>query len=224
MAYKDTILPKPTNMTIALIDKHPIALRGLYLLLKNQFKEVTILQSDSVLTFYKLFRSQNPDIIILGISQDLNDNNVGFINLIKQNHPKAAIILYDENPGSTLVFHYLKTGIFGYLSKQNNVNELTKCIKSVLNGKKYMSDEILNLILNQHITEKNDLFIDNGLLTSREYEIAHYLSQGMKTSLIAQTLGRKMSTISTIKTNIFKKLQVRNILELRELMKPDNVT
>lgn len=209
-------------MTIALIDKHPITRRGLFLLLKNQFKEAVILQSESILTFYKLFRNQDPDLIILGISQDINDNNIGFINFIRQNYPKGPIILYDENPGSSLVFHYLKTGIFGYLSKQNNILELTECIESVLNGKRYICNEILNLILSQHLTEKKDIYKDNGLLTSREYEIAHYLSQGMKTSLIAQTLGRKMSTISTIKTNIFKKLQVGNILELRALMQPNN--
>jgi DNA-binding NarL/FixJ family response regulator len=53
------------------------------------------------------------------------------------------------------------------------------------------------------------------VLTNRESEIAKYLSQGMTTSWIANELGRKASTISTIKHSIFKKMKVDNILELR---------
>jgi DNA-binding NarL/FixJ family response regulator len=46
--------------------------------------------------------------------------------------------------------------------------------------------------------------------------VAQYLAEGMQTSWIAHKLNRKVSTISTIKSNIFHKLQIDNILKLRE--------
>ncbi|WP_221393266.1 response regulator transcription factor [Dyadobacter sp. NIV53] len=207
-------------MTIALIDKHPILRTGLVFFIKDHFTEATILESDSIVTFYESYRDQKPDLIILGISQDSNSNNLNFINLVKKKYPKAAIVLYDEKPGTSMGFHYLKAGVKGYLSKQNNLTELIDCITDVLKGKRYICNDVLEIILDGNFVEKIDSQEENISLTSREYEIAQYLSQGMKTSLIAQTLGRKMSTISTIKTNIFKKLEVDNILKLREVLLP----
>ena len=208
-------------MNIVLIDKHPILRTGLAFFLKDHFNEATILESDSVTTFHESYRDQKPDLIILGISQDSTGNNLSFINIVKKKYPKASIVLYDEKPGTSMVFHYLKAGIKGYLSKQNNLTELIDCISDVLKGRRYICNEVLEIILNGNFVEKNTSMDENMSLTSREYEIAQYLSQGMKTSLIAQTLGRKMSTISTIKTNIFKKLDVDNILKLREVLLPN---
>ena len=207
-------------MTIALIDKHPILRTGLVFFLKDHFNEATILESDSITTFNESYKDQKPELIILGISQDSSANNLSFINLVKKKYPKSSIVLYDEKPGTSMVFHYLKAGVKGYLSKQNNLTELIDCITDVLKGKRYICNDVLEIILDGNFVEKNVTPEDNNPLTSREYEIAQYLSQGMKTSLIAQTLGRKMSTISTIKTNIFKKLDVDNILKLREVMLP----
>jgi DNA-binding NarL/FixJ family response regulator len=57
-------------------------------------------------------------------------------------------------------------------------------------------------------------------LSSQEYEIASQLLKGLSTNNIAQKIGRKATTISTIKNNIFKKLEVDNIIKLPRVLTP----
>ena len=54
-------------------------------------------------------------------------------------------------------------------------------------------------------------------LATRELEVYHMLSKGMKTSEIAKALSLKANTISTIKKVIFKKLGISSIFELYKL-------
>ena len=58
-------------------------------------------------------------------------------------------------------------------------------------------------------------------LSKREQEVFKYLITGCKTNNIAETLGLKSNTISTIKRNIFFKLKVDSTIELYNLfLKP----
>lgn len=209
--------------TIALIDNHPIIRTGLGLFLKKSFDEVTVMESDSILSLYTLDPNQVPDLVILGISQSSFNENLGLINATKKYFSSSHIIIYDETPRSSLVLHYLRAGAKGYLTKLNSANELVDCIGEVLKGKRYICNEVFDVILDRYPFEKMKSSKVNELLTSREFEIAKYLSEGMKTSSIAQKLGRKASTISTTKNNIYKKLHVDNILKLREAILPEPV-
>lgn len=54
-------------------------------------------------------------------------------------------------------------------------------------------------------------------LATRELEVYHMLSKGMKTSEIANKLSLKANTISTIKKVIFNKLEIQSNFELYQL-------
>ena len=59
-------------------------------------------------------------------------------------------------------------------------------------------------------------------LATRELEVYHMLTKGMKTSEIAKALSLKANTISTIKKVIFKKLGIASIFELYKLSENAN--
>jgi len=60
------------------------------------------------------------------------------------------------------------------------------------------------------------IYFENKL-SKREQEVFKYLISGSKTSNIADVLGLKPNTISTIKRNIFFKLKVDSLIELYDL-------
>lgn len=59
-------------------------------------------------------------------------------------------------------------------------------------------------------------------LATRELEVYHMLTKGMKTSEIAKALSLKANTISTIKKVIFRKLGIASIFELYKLSENAN--
>jgi DNA-binding NarL/FixJ family response regulator len=60
------------------------------------------------------------------------------------------------------------------------------------------------------------IYFENKL-SKREQEVVKYLISGSKTSNIADVLGLKPNTISTMKRNIFDKLKVDSLIQLYDL-------
>lgn len=212
-------------MKIALIDKHPVLRRGLDEILHTHFETATILESDSVIHFRESFPDLYPDMIIIGVGHVGDDKKMNPIIMTRKLYPKGNVIIYDETLNPSMISRYLKIGVSGYLSKDADLNELIECVKDVASGKRYLNSDALLWMLNTINFEKKIKFVTrkNIDLTLREREIAGYLADGMRTSWIAHKLGRKSSTISTIKYNIYKKLDVDNVLALRDVIKLESV-
>jgi DNA-binding NarL/FixJ family response regulator len=200
--------------TLAIIDKQPILRLGIRLFLEAKSKDFTILTADNMQHFTPMQPDHKPDLFIIGTGIGLKTDNFELIKSIRKQFSDAAILLYDQKPDPALLPLYLKNGIKGYMSKQNDLEELHTCIWQVLAGKKYICRQIQDMNINLALKSRKN----SSALSSREYEVASYLSQGMKMTWIAHTLGIKISTASTLKNKIFAKMKVENILQLREAM------
>lgn len=206
-------------MIIALVDKHPILRIGLSLYIKDVFKQIEIVEADNISMLNPIFPIKQQLIIILGFNQENQASHFTDILLAKSRFPTALIIVYEDSIDDALAIKHLHTDINGYLTKQSTLSELKDCISEVLKGKSYIPHTVLKLMFENHSNRPaHHRSSTRHRLTSREHEVATYLSMGMRTSWIAQKLNRKSSTISTIKSSIYLKLDVDNIIELREIL------
>lgn len=206
-------------MIVAVIDKFPVLRLGLKLFLNDQIADLTVVDSQSVTSLSQDYPALKVDLIILGIGPPVSSKigNIALISHAKKRHPSVNFIVYDEVPEPAMVLNYLDAGISGYLSKQGDGPELIDCVREVMQGKKYISQQVLNLVLERErflstAVEKKDT------LTGRELEIAAYLCEGLGTNLIAARLNLKPSTVSTFKLHIFNKLKISNIIHLKAEM------
>jgi DNA-binding NarL/FixJ family response regulator len=207
------------NSTIGLIDKDIITRLGIGVIIaKNYGSE--ILEADDFQSYMELYPNKNPDIIILG---NYNSPQEGFetTQKLRRLFPNLPIVVYDENESSDLALIYLKLGVSAYLKKNALPGELLSCLQGVMMGKKYVSQDMLQNLLSS-LRGKANRSETFPALTGRESQIADMLCKGMRTKNIAHSLGRKPSTISTIKYTIFKKLHVNNILELSNVLGHQN--
>ena len=216
-------------INLAIIDKYPVVRIGIKIFLKDHFPEMDVVEADSISSLQNTDPDIKPDLIILGVSQGNDRNNIAILKSAKQSYPASKFILYVEASGSTssgsdlvvkdLIISYLKIGVDGYLSKLNNLSELETCISDIRKGKHYIcSDALFAMLLTDHAGGEKVVNKVFHQLTSRELEVAKYLSEGMPTKTIARKLGRAPSTISTTKANIFKKLNVDNVIKLRDII------
>lgn len=205
-------------MKIVVIDNFPILRSGITTFLKEHFPNATLLETGTISSFSEQVHKVKVDLFILGISESSNTDNLATIDQIRKMHPDSKFIGYDEKPEAGRILSYMNSGTSGYISKHAELTELKKCIREVLEGRKFISQDIISLLIN-HKERTDDTqirYLKRTRLTAHEYEIAKYLSEGMKTGWIATLLNRKASTISTIKSTIYKKLEVDNIVTLRE--------
>lgn len=203
-------------MNIGIIDNFPIVRLGLKFVLKEHYLDAAIVELKSP-SFFSEQKLGADDLIILGMNQAVGADNMNAIAQVKKIYPTARLIGYDECMDPSMVITYMHSGLKGYLIKQMDLIKLKECIEEVSAGRTYISHEIMDSILMaERSADKHQIQSPIPLLTAHERKIAHYLTEGMGTNEIANLLGRKASTISTIKSTIFRKLQVENVIKLRD--------
>jgi two-component system response regulator EvgA len=131
-------------ISITLIDKFPILRVGIIMYLKQFFSDITIWELDNISELNTAHTPADPDIIIIGINLYPSDSCMDYIHTIIKENPNSRMIIYDEKPDAVLLNDYLKSGVAGYLSKQDELTELTECIKVVMNGNRYVCKELVN--------------------------------------------------------------------------------
>ena len=108
----------------------------------------------------------------------------------------------------------LKNGAKGFISKNCTVQELFEGIKSVFNGRTYFCSICSNVLLQDFSDLPEDGMKYLHPLTPREIEIIRYLSDGLSTKEIATKLFISEKTVERHKTNLLKKMQLRNTAQL----------
>jgi DNA-binding NarL/FixJ family response regulator len=135
-------------------------------------------------------------------------NNLNYIKKVRALNPQLKIILIVDND-KVAAIHYLKKGVNGLLSRKMSKEEFHRAFKAVLNGATYASESINNSILNE-ISGTNQI----STLSPREAQVSEFLVKGFRTSEICCELNLAPSTVSTMKTSVYKKMKVTNVIEL----------
>lgn len=84
----------------------------------------------------------------------------------------------------------------------------------MLNNQVYISPLLADTMKNNDNADSENIF---NVLSVREFEIVSLLLNGQTISKIASTLNLSVSTVGTHKGRVFNKLNVTNLLELKEL-------
>jgi two-component system invasion response regulator UvrY len=108
----------------------------------------------------------------------------------------------------------MKAGARGFVSKVATLEELETAIGLALQGKFVINQEMTSKVLGDNLSGTSSSF---STLSERELQIASLLLSGHSVTVIAKLLTLCLSTVGTHKANIYSKLRVNNLLELKEI-------
>lgn len=164
-------------------------------------------------TLFKQLKKKNYDLLIT----DLNMPEVNVMELVPRILAIRAdirIMVLSVNPEQIFAHRVLAAGAYGYLQKDASDEEMTNAIKSIYTGKRYLSPNQIEGIA--HLLGEKGANPFNRL-TAREMEVASLLLTGDGLPEIANTLNISPSTASTLKSRVFEKLEIMNIVALMNL-------
>lgn len=195
---------------ILLADDHFIVRAGTSMIIEKKYPEFIVHHAENYNETLEKIEIENYDIVFLDIEMPGTKHEL-MINEIRNIARNIRIIIfsvYEEN----IAIRYLTEGANGYLNKLSSREKIIEAIDSVLVEGFYYSPQVMKemFLINQRKKEINPF--DN--LTVKEKEIAYLLIEGNGNLEISNLIDLKMSTISTYKKKIFKKLNVNNIIEL----------
>ena len=113
-----------------------------------------------------------PDIILMDISMP-GFNGVEATSILKKTHPEIKIIALSMHADNQYVKQILSQGAMGYLVKSCTYDQLIHAIKLVYTGKKYLSEEITETLIDDYLEVKKDTPVSDPDLTKREVQVLH---------------------------------------------------
>ncbi|MEO6813958.1 MAG: response regulator transcription factor [Ginsengibacter sp.] len=201
-------------MRFLVADDHSIVRLGVKLMLEADYSHVTIDEAENgneIVEKIKLFRY---DLLILDFQMPNTDTFYIISNLLARDQ-SLKILIYSMASEKIYAGKLLKAGVKGFLSKEAKNTELLHAVATLLEGKIYTSEQIRS-------EDNNDIQASGNpfdSLSTKEMDILAYLLQGKTTKEMSNLLNLQLSTVSTHKFRIFKKLNVTNMIELIKLAK-----
>ena len=201
-------------ISIILVDDHVIMRDGLRHLLSSESDIEVIGEAANGREAVKLVLSKKPDIVIMDIAmQDMN--GIEATRQIKNENPDVKVIALSMHSERQIVVGVFRAGASGYLLKESSSLELVDAIRTIHLGRKYLSQKISDIVLQEISDVKKDTGeIGVEILTNRECEILQLISEGNSTKKIADILFISPKTVESHRANIMDKLDMHNIPEL----------
>ena len=131
---------------------------------------------------------------------------------ILSNFPDLKVLVISNNVTRKELHEFNSAGITNIILKIAGKEELFDAIDSSLKGKKYYSDELLDLLLKSD--ERSNSSEEPVQLTASELEIVRLISEGLTTKEIASRKFISFHTVISHRKNIFRKLGVTSVSEL----------
>ena len=159
----------------------------------------------------KALEQDHTSLLIIDPSQiDISDASE-LKEIINSFHDLKVLII-SNNITRKELHEFNSAGITNIILKIAGKEELFDAIDSSLKGKKYYSDEILDLLLKSD--ERNNSSEEPVQLTTSELEIVRLISEGLTTKEIASRKFISFHTVISHRKNIFRKLGVTSVSEL----------
>ena len=198
-------------LRILIADDHPIVRTGLKKILDENPEKVLYEEAQNGHEALHRVRNHKYDLILLDIAMP-NMNGLDCLKVIKKEHPRIPVLVISMYPEEQYAVRALKAGASGYLTKQSASDELLTAIRKVLSGGKYVSSSLAEKLAWQLETDSD--VHPHERLSDREYQVLRLIASGKTTTLIAEELCLSVKTISTYRTRILEKMNLKNNAEL----------
>jgi DNA-binding NarL/FixJ family response regulator len=200
------------SIKIAILDDHPLILKGLENILsttENISLSGTYYNGTDLLASFK---DIIPDVLLLDIQMPGRSGDE-WITDILQHSPDLKIIAYTNIDNLLYVFNMLKLGAKGYVLKSAHPQYLIDCIKDIGNGLTVIDNTLEKRYKEYLHNIKRETYL-HPKLTEREKEILQLITDGLSSKQIADRLFISIRTVEFYRLNILLKLDANNTATL----------
>lgn len=200
---------------ILIADDHTMMRDGIRSLIQRNENWEVVGEASNGVDALKLFNRLAPDLTILDISMP-EKNGMEVAKTILEHNPEALVLILSMFDDGEYVSKCIELGAKGYVVKSESGVELEEAVTAITAGKTFFSSKAQLSIFDKY---KEDIRRRKELesmvkLTNREVEIINLLSQGNTSMQIATRLNISVRTVETHRSNLLKKLGVKNAVEL----------
>ena len=196
---------------ILIADDHEIVRKGLMQVVAETHDIEVCAEAGSAQETLSILRRCDCSVVVLDISMP-GRSGLDALKEIKDQHPHLPVLILSTYSEDEYAVRVLKAGAAGYLTKRSAPKELIAAIRKVHAGGKYITESIaeklavnLEMSAEQHPHER---------LSDREHHVMCMIASGKTLKQIADELSLSEKTISTYRTRIMDKMNMKKNTEL----------
>ena len=193
------------SIKIIIADDHQLFREGVVKLLSNADNVEIVAQAENGEDVILKAKEHQPDIILMDIGMP-KLNGIEATRIIRNDFPGIKVLALSMHSGKEYIKDILDAGASGYVLKNCTYDQLIEAINSVYEGKKYLSEEVTEVIIQDYLTKEDE---NKEVLSKREMELLKLFAEGKSTRDIAETLFISIKTVGTHKQHILKKLDLK---------------
>jgi DNA-binding NarL/FixJ family response regulator len=201
---------EPPRMMI--VDDHPIVRRGVIELLREEFPKSHFGEAASAQQALELAWQQPWDLILLDISMP-GRSGLDVLRDLRQARPEAAILVQSMHSEDQFALRAIKAGAAGYIAKVSLPQDLITAVHKILAGGRYASDAVVAKLAAALSSEGREPL---ERLSEREFQVLRMLAEGKAVKEIGVELSLSIKTISTYRTRVLDKLNLRSTAEMTQ--------
>jgi DNA-binding NarL/FixJ family response regulator len=212
------------GIRIVLADDHTIFRYGLSTAFQEEDDIEVVGQASDGPSAVERARELKPDIVVMDINMP-NLNGIEATREIQRQVPGVRVIALSMHSTKPCIKEVFRAGAFAYLVKNCGFDELVRAVRTVAEGKTYVSPSIGNLVVEEFVrTEEKIEPTAFSLLTAREREVLQLLAEGGTIKQIAFRLHVSHKTVEAHRLRIMNKLKVNTVAQLTKYAIQEGLT
>lgn len=196
---------------VLIADDHTIVRDGLKQILDDAGNISVVAEAADGREVIDLVRRHHPDVVLLDISMP-GRGGLDVLKDLTNMQPAPATLVLTMHPEEHYAVRAVRAGAAGYLTKSSAAEELVDAIRKVAGGGRYVTQSVGERLLMEFQRSGEQLTYET--LSDREHQVMCLIARGLRVADIAEELSLSAKTISTYRSRILKKLDLKTNAEI----------
>lgn len=196
---------------VILCDDHAVVRRGIRDTLSEAVDIKVVAEAASYSEVREALREHPCEVLVL----DLNLPGRGGLEVLatlREAQSPIKVLIVSMFPEDQYAIRCLRAGAQGYLNKAGDPAELVVAVRTVMQGRKYVTPEVAQMLI-ENLSSASD-GAPHDTLSERELQTLLKIASGKRLSDIAEELMLSPKTVSVYRARVLEKLNLSNNAEL----------
>lgn len=209
----------PGDIRILLVDDMPLFRHAIATLIADQPHLSVVGEAENGLHALEMARTLRPDLVLMDVEMPVM-GGVEATRRIRDELPNVKVVILTVSEADEPLFEAIRFGAHGYLLKDLRPEQLYELIRAVMRNETVLSPAIAGRLMREfreggaarpgHSVVPEE---DGPVLTRREIQIMHLVSQGLSNKEIGVRLSITEGTVKNHVHNALEKLQLENRIQ-----------
>jgi DNA-binding NarL/FixJ family response regulator len=196
---------------VILCDDHAMVRRGIRETLSEAVDIQVTGEASNYAEVREAIRHAACDVLVLDLNMP-GRGGLEVLSSLRESGSPIKVLIVSMFPEDQYAIRCLRAGAQGYLNKAGEPAELIQAVRTVAQGRKYVTADVASMLVESLRMPENESL--HAALSERELQTLLKIASGKRLSDIAEELMLSPKTISVYRSRVLEKLKLSNNSEL----------